>query len=405
MNKVRRIIIYSEEKKLSEREIARSLKIARDTVSEYLDKYKKSGITFENIKGMNDKELLLKLGCQSESRNEAKYETLVEEFPLISKEIKKVGVTLQILWEEYIKKNPEGYQYTQFCRHYSDWRKDSGELATMHINHKVGDKMFVDYAGKHLYITSKETGEKTPAEIFVGVLGGSLLTYVTATESQKKADWIKGNEGALRYIRGVPNAIVPDCLKSGVTDANRYDPEINAEYQDFADHYNTVILPARPASPKDKSLVENAVRIVYMWIYAALRDRIFYSLEELNIAIAEKLEDYNNRPMKKLKMSRWEFFNEVEKNSLQPLPNDYYSIRKFLTQTVPFIYHIEIPEDYHYYSVPHKYINRKVKIIYTSTAVEIYYQNERIAFHKRVFSRKDYTTLPEHMPPHHRWYS
>ena len=195
-----------------------------------------------------------------------------------------MGVTLQILWEEYIKKNPEGYQYTQFCRHYKEWRKDSGELATMHINHKVGDKMFVDYAGKHLYITSKETGEKTAVEVFVGVLGGSLLTYVTATESQKKADWIKGNEGALRYIGGVPKAIVPDCLKTGVTDANRYDPEINAEYQDFADHYNTVILPARPASPKDKSLVENAVRIVYMWIYAAIRDRIFYFLEELNAA-------------------------------------------------------------------------------------------------------------------------
>ena len=405
MNKARRIIIYSEEKQLSEREIARSLKVARDTVSEYLDKYKKSGLDSATVKTLNDKELLIKLGYFSENRNIEKYQILIEEFPEVSKEIKKTGVTLQKLWQEYIERNPSGYQYTQFCHHYSEWRKNSGELATMHIEHKAGEKMFVDYAGKKLYITSKETGEKTPVEVFIAVLGASLLTYVTATESQKKIDWISSNEKALRYFGGVPKAIVPDCLKTGINDAHRFDPEINAEYHDFADHYNTVILPARPAAPKDKALVENAVKIVYMWVYAAIRDKNFYSLDELNTVISEKLEDYNNREMKKLKMSRREFFNATEKIVLQSLPNDYYSIRKFLKQTVPFIYHIEIPEDYHYYSVPYRYINRKVKIIYTSTVVEIYYQNERIAFHKRVFSRKGYTTLHEHMPSHHKWYS
>ena len=272
------------------------------------------------------------------------------------------------------------------------------------MNHDAGDKMFVDYAGKKLCITDRETKKKIPVETFVATLGASLFTYVEATYSQKKDHWISSNENAIRYFGGSPRAIVPDCLKSGVTKANRYEPDINPEYSDFAGHYNTCILPARPARPKDKALVENAVKNVYFRIYAELSDRDFYSIQELNRAIAVELEKLNERPFQRRGISRRQLFEELEKKELRPLPKERYNRKKYLKRKVQYNYHIELAEDRHYYSVPWRLKGETVQVIYSDTAVEIYHKNKRAALHQRVKTGSRYTTVKEHMPPHHRFY-
>jgi transposase len=217
-----------------------------------------------------------------------------------------------ILWNEYQKKHPDCYSYSQFCYHFQVWRNAS--KVTMHIEHKAGDKMFVDYAGDKLAIVDRKTGKEQPAEVFVAILGASQLTYVEASFSQKSEDWIRSNERAFIYCGGVTQAIIPDNLKSGVTQSNRYEPGINIMFDDFAGHYQTVILPARVRRPQDKALVENAVNLVYQRIYAPLRNRIFYSLEELNEAIWDLLEQHNNTPFQRLKTSR----RELSKTKLIP---------------------------------------------------------------------------------------
>src|SRR5207249_10799423 len=221
--------------------------------------------------------------------------------------------TLELLWQEYKRENPSGYNRTQFCHHFRAWRETCPEL-TMHLEHKAGDRMFVDYTGKKLMVYDRTTGIRREVEILVAILGASQLTYAEATESQKMEDWIKGNEHALRYWGGVPHAIVPDCLKSAVEKGDKYEPDINPEYADFARHHNTVILPARPYSPKDKALAENAVKIIYQRVFAPLRDRICYSLEELNRAIRERVEGHNHTPFQRMKISRWDLFHQTERN-------------------------------------------------------------------------------------------
>jgi hypothetical protein len=274
----------------------------------------------------------------------------------------------------------------------------------MHIEHKAGEKMFVDYTGKKLKIYERITGKEKEVEVFVAILGASELTYVEATESQRKEDWLKANEHALSYFGGVPGQIVPDCLKSAVTKGNKYEPDINPVYADFARHYATVIVPARPHNPKDKAMVENAVKITYRRIFAPLRDRLFYSLEEINEAISDLLEEHNNTPFQRMKTSRRELFNEIEKAALRPLPKERYELKEFRRLKVPRNYHIEIREDNHYYSVPWQYKGKDVTVIYTASTVEIYHKSIRIALHKREKER-GYTTLKEHMPAQHRFYA
>jgi transposase len=273
----------------------------------------------------------------------------------------------------------------------------------MHIEHKAGDKAFVDFAGEKLQIANRLTGEITDVEVFVSILGASQLTYAEAVASQKKHDWIKVNIHALEYFGGVVRAIVPDCLKSAVNKPNPYEPEINPEYEDFARHYGTVILPARPARPKDKALAENAVRLVYSRIYASIRDRIFCSLGELNLAIREELEKHNNKPMQRPKVSRRQIFIESEKTALMPLPSERYEIRGFKKIKAQFNYHVYLSDDMHYYSVPHQYRGHQVKLIYTQSVIEIFHKHKRIAFHKRDRREGKYTTNPNHMPKDHRF--
>lgn len=273
----------------------------------------------------------------------------------------------------------------------------------MHIEHKVGDKMFVDFTGKKLEIVDESTGEINEVEVFVAILGSSQLTYVEAVRSQKKGDWIRANENAFQYFGGATHAITPDCLKSAVTKGNRYEPDINPDYNDFAVHYGTVVIPARPNRPKDKSLVENAVKITYQRIFAPLRDRVFFTLEELNEAIRDLLEEHNNRLMQKMKISRRQLFEETERNALLPLPVERYEFKRFQKAKVQFNYHVYLKEDKHYYSVPYRYKGREIRLIYTDFAVEMFHANIRIARHARNCTPHRYTTATEHMPSHHRF--
>jgi transposase len=275
----------------------------------------------------------------------------------------------------------------------------------MHLEHKAGDKLFVDYTGKKLSIVDRQTGEIRQVEVFVGILGASQLTYVEATESQNKEDFIGAVENALIFFGGVPKAIVPDNLKSAVAKSNKYEPILNETFEDFAHHYGTAILPTRANKPKDKALVEGAVKIIYTRIFAALRDQTFFSLQELNRAIQEKLDQHNKTPFQGKSHSRWQFFNEIEKSELAPLPQETYDFKKFSWTTVYKNSHVWLGEDKHYYSAPYRYVGEKVKVVYTKTRVEIYHKQVRIAFHSRDYSAYKYTTQKEHMPSTHQYVS
>ena len=401
MNKMRGIIRLSEGNGLSNRQIARALNISRPVVSQYLIDYKASGLSYDKIAVMNDDELM-DVFENNRKKESGKYQKLSEKFDYFVKELKKPGVTLDILWKEYKKENQDGYSRTQFCYYFQVWRNSSE--VTMHIEHKAGEKLFVDYTGKKLLVCDRKTGAGREVETMVAILGASQLTYAEAVESQKKEDWIKANEHALRYFGGVTQAIVPDCLKSAITNGNKYEADINPEYNDFARYYGTVILPARPDCPKDKALAENAVKIIYTRIFAPLRNSMFYSLEELNEAIWENLETHNNTMFQRMKISRWELFNETEKGALKPLPAEKYELRGFLNLKVQFNYHIAFSPDTHYYSVPWQNKGKRVTVIYTATSVEIYHKNIRIAFHQRDRTVNGYATLKEHMPPQHQFY-
>ena len=401
MKKIRGIIRLKETSELSERQIAKALNISRPVVAQYIKDFRSSGLTYEQTKKMPDSQLL-SLFEKKRSGN-AKYEKLVEKFPGYIQELKKTGVTLMILYTEYQKEHPEGYSYSQFCYHFQVWRNAS--KLTMHIDHKAGDKMFVDYAGDKLEIVDPKTGEIHSVEVFVAILGASQLTYVEASFSQKSEDWIRSNERAFLYFKGVTNAVVPDNLKSGVTNSNKYEPRINFMFNDFADHYGTVILPARVRRPQDKALVENAVKIVYQRIYAPLRNRTFFSLEELNEAIWVLLEQHNNTQFQRLKISRRGLFEKIEKQALKALPKERYAIKQCRELTVQFNYHVELREDRHYYSVPWQFKGKRVRVIYDDRIVAIYYDNIRIAQHKRDRAPNKYTTLHTHMPADHRNYA
>ena len=402
MNKIRETIRLHQEAGLSNRQIARTLGISRPSVSQYLTDYRSSGLSYSAIAAMSDDELVGMLEGVKIELSE-RYQDLSARFEYFVKELKRTGVTLDLLWHEYKREKPGGYNRTQFCHHFQVWRETDPEL-TMHLEHKAGEKMFVDYCGKKIMVYDRTTGEGQEVELLVAILGASQLTYAEATESQKKEDWIKANGHALRYYGVVPQAIVPDCLKSAVYKTDKYEPDINPEYADFARYHDTVILPARPATPKDKALAENAVKIIYQRVFAPLRDRIFHTLEEVNEAIGERLEVHNHTPFQRMKICRWELFEQTERHALKPLRPEAYELRRFLDLKVQFNYHIFFSPDKHYYSVPWRYSAKRVTVIYTTSSVEIYHKNIRIALHLRDYSANRYTTTKEHMPPHHLFY-
>ena len=386
---------------LGVRKIADALSVSKTAVSDYISGFKACDISYADTVKLTDSELY-ELLCGQKKKSK-RYRDLEENFPYFAKELKRKGVILKLLWEEYIEKNPGGYSYSQTAWHYRVWRQAS--RVTMHMEHKAGDKTYVDFAGEKFRIVDPKTGEVKEVEMFTSILGASQLAYVEALPSQRKEDWIRANENAFRKFGGVTAAIMPDQLRSAVKKPCKYEPDINPEYDDFAKHYGTVIFPARQAKPRDKALVEGLVKLAYQRILAPIRDEIFYSISDLNKRVFSLTDKHNNTPFQKLKVSRCELFLETEKDALLPLPSRRYEFKRFAFPTVGINYHIYISEDIHYYSVPYRLSGKKVKVIYSATSVEIYYDGRRIASHIRDRKRGGYTTKKDHMPPAHRYYA
>jgi transposase len=394
MRKVRKVITLHHQGK-SKVFISKYLSLSRNTVKKYIALYQLLNLSIEDINQKSDTQLEELFSNNKTVNPSPKLKAVYDFFPYMERELKKTGVTKHLLWEEYYKKHTGGLKISQFCEHYLRWSKKVNPV--MHMNHKAGDKMFVDYAGKTLELTDKDTGQITEVQFFVAILGASQYTYAEASMTQKKEDFIGSIENAMHYFKGVPAAIVPDNLRSAVTKSNRYEPTLNETFLDFADYYGTTILPARAYRPRDKSLAEGAVKILYQRIYPALRNKTFYKLKDLNEAIWKELQIHNDKKLTGRPTSRYELFKEVEQDKLSPLPLHRYQVKNLAFATVMQNGHVLLSRDKHYYSVPFTYIRKKVKIMYTESSVEVYYKYNRIALHKRSTKPFNYTTLKEHL--------
>lgn len=402
MSKIRQILRLQSQG-CSKLQIAAQTGIARNTLKKYIKEFTSSGLSFEEINGLSDKELE-DLFVKPEDRPlNKRLQILFSLFPAIEKELKRKGVTRQLLWKEYKTNHPDGVGLSQFKHYFSQWKAQVNP--TMHMEHKAGDKLYVDFAGDRLEIINEQTGERTPVEVFVAILGASQLTYVEAVLTQQKEDFIFACENALHYCCGVPAAIVPDNLKSAVSKSSKYEPTLNETFADFAEHYGTAILPARAYRPRDKALVENAVRIIYTRIYVKVKRQHFFTLQDLNLAILTALEEHNNAPLRGRNYSRRQQFDEVERAVLMPLPELRYELKKHQYATVAKNGHVGLSADKHYYSVPYRFIGKKVKLLYSRSSVEIFYNYERIALHERTKSAYRYTTEKDHMASTHRFVS
>jgi transposase len=325
------------------------------------------------------------------------------DWATVHHELKRKHVTLQILWDEYIERHPDGYRYSRFCELYRAW---AGRLSvTMRQSHAGGDKLFVDYAGDTVpVIIDRLSGKTRPAQIFVAVLGASNFTYAEASWTQALADWIGAHTRAIEAIGGVPNLLVPDNTKVAVIKACLYEPQVNRTYAEMAAHYNTAVLPARPRRPRDKAKVETAVLIIERWLLGRLRHRRFYSLAELNAAIGELLHRLNEeRPIRRLGVTRRALLEELDRPHLKELPSEAYSFAEWRLRRVGLDYHVEV--EAHFYSVPYRFARREVEVRLTPRTVEVFLKGERIAAHLRSSSNHRHTTVPDHMPSSHRRYA
>jgi transposase len=378
----------------SYRDIAASLNIGISTISDYLSRAKKIGLTWPFPEELSEEELYNKLFNPSDKKSAQRP---LPEWEDIHRELRKKGMTLQLLWREYKDIHPNGFGYTQFCTHYRRYVKSISPV--MRQPHKAGEKTFVDYAGMKVPWINPSTGELHEAEIFVGSLGASQYTFVEATATQQLPDWIQSHVRMWEYFGGVSDIAVPDNLRAGVRKAHRYDPDVNANYQHLSEHYGFAIVPARANEPKDKAKVENAVGWVERQILAPLRHITFTSIAEINAAIKPRLAKINGQPFQKMKTSRVELFETIDKPALKPLPPSAYQYVDWSKAKIHIDYHFVFKE--HFYSVPYNYIHREVDLCTTGTTIECFYQGKRIAAHARSYVRYQFTTLPDHMPPNH----
>jgi len=397
MRKIIEVIrLYSVHGK-SIRQIAKSCSVAHSTVREYLDRARQAGLTWPIDPGLDNSALeavlFPKRSLPADRRGMPPMEYLY-------KEMKRKGVTLQLLWYEYKQTNPEGYQYTQFCHHYRQWTRKLD--LTLRQEHRAGEKLFVDYAGQTVPIIDPSTGEVLQAQIFIAALGASNYTFAEASLAQDLPSWIRSHVHAFEFFGGVPDILVPDNLKAGVTHPCRYEPDLNPTYHDLAQHYRTTVIPARRGHAKDKAKVESAVLVAERWILAALRNHTFFSQAELNRCIAEKLRELNNRRFKKLDGTRRTLFEAVDKPALKPLPSIPYEYAEWRKAMVNVDYHVVA--DRHYYSVPYQLVREHVEVRMTSTTVEVFFKNKRVASHPRSYRQGGFTTLSQHMPKSHQRY-
>lgn len=386
----------------SNRKIGSALGISRNTVNTYMKRFKASEYSCKQLLGF-DNTALTELFPSQTTLDTQRHDELMKYFEEVNKARNHPGFTFLFHYQEYVQTVSNPYSYTQFMEHY--WRKYAKLKGSMKLEHEAGAEMYIDFAGKRLEITNKQTGELTSVETFVSILPNSQYTYVEATRSQKKEDLIACCENALRFYGGVPKAIVSDNLKSAVTRASKYEPIINRSFKDFARHYNCVVSPTRSYSPQDKALVENAVHLVYQRIYYPLREMTFFSLEELNLEIKRLLENYNKLLFQRKEASRRELFQSVERQYLNPLPQETYELKDYKRAKVQKMGYVYFSPDKSYYSVPYRFIGKSTLIHFTKSMVEVYYNHQRIALHKRSFSKGSYITNKDHLSSTHKSYS
>lgn len=396
MKKLKELLRLKWECQLSNRMIGRAIHVSPSTVSYYTRAFKASGLEWPLEANWGDKELMAHLEpyCQQlklQTQTKASLNCIE-----IHQELKRTGVTLQLLWEEYKSKlGNKAYSYSEYCRRYRDWVKQL--KPNLRQTYKVGEKCFVDYAGPKIPILVN--GEIKEAIIFVGVLAASNYTFAKAYFTKSLPDWCNAHVSMFEFFGGLPLMVIPDNEKAGVKRACYYEPELNAQYEALANHYQITVLPTRPYHPKDKAKVETAVLIVERWLMARLRNQTFFTLAELNEAIAKLLIFLNEKHFKKLPGSRKSHFEEYEKKALRPLPKESYEFAEVQEALVGLDYHVEIKG--HFYSVPYLLIKKRVQYRLSSHTIEIFYQRERIASHERSFILGGHTTLPQHMPKGH----
>lgn len=379
----------------SQSEIARTIGVSKATVWDYLERAKRAQLSFERATAMSDAALEALLFPPLPPSGQPRP---VPDWASVHRELRKPGVTLDLLWNEYKARAPEGYGYSWFCGHYQDW---AARLpVTLRQTHAPGEKLFIDYSGNKLGIIDPDTGEIREAELFVATFGASNYTYAEATWTQQLEDWIGSHVRALTFFGGCPQILVPDNLKSGVHKADFYDPVINRSYGELAAYYSVAVIPARPRKPRDKPKVEQSVLLVQRWILARLRNQRLFSLEEANRAIAGLLVAFNTRPFKKLPGCRRSAFEELDLPALRPLPERPYQFAQWKLARVGIDYHIELGQ--HYYSVPYRYAREQVDVRYTRTTVEIFHRGQRIAAHARSDRQGHHSTITAHMPAHHQ---
>lgn len=395
MRKIKEILRLKWEAGLTARQIAQSLTISHSTVLDMLRRAEQAGLEWP-LPDTDEATLEARLYPANPQPAAKRPEP---DMAYIHTELRRKGVTLQLLWEEYKLVYPDGLQYSQFCERYRQW---AGKLDLVFRQvHRAGEQMQVDYVGDTVpVVVNRITGEVRHAYIFVAVLAASNYTYAEATWAQDLRSWITSNCRAFEFFGGVTEIVVPDNLKSGVTKPCRYEPDLNPTYQEMASYYGTAVIPARPHKPKDKAKVENAVLVVERWILAALRNRTFFSLEELQKAVLEALEQLNNKPFQKLEGSRRTLFETLDKPALKPLPPTRYEFAEWRKAKVNIDYHVEV--DHNYYSVPYQLVQQQVDVRLTTTTVEILHGSKRVASHRRASGRGVFSTQDEHRPASHQ---
>lgn len=384
---------------LGDRAVAQGCSVSRSTVSKYVRRAREAGLSWPLPEGMTEEELARRLF--PEARETETGRKVLPDWVQVHQELKRKGVTLRLVWEEYKQAHPQGLQYTQFCVHYRRWR-DALDLP-MRQSHKAGEKLFVDYCGHTVPVRNAKDGSTREAQIFVAVLGASNYTYAEACWTQTLPEWLMAHAHAFAFFGGAPALIVPDNLKAGVTKPDRYEPEINRSYEDLAQHYGCAVLPARVRRPKDKAKVEKGVQDVERRILAPLRHRSFFSLQELNDALSVLLLQYNAQPFQKLPGSRLSLFEQLDKPSLLPLPQQPYEYAQWLKARVNIDYHVAL--EGHFYSVPYQLVNETLELRLTATTVECFHKSRRVASHLRSPQRGQHTTVHEHMPKSHQQFA
>lgn len=403
MLQIRRIIQLKEHGQ-SNRGISVKLHIARDTVNDYVNRFKLSGKSNRELLKLDDEQLaLLILEPKQEPIKDEKYLDLQNRMEYFSVELTKSKTTKQILWEEYRVQVPDGYSHSQFCEHLSRYLES--RKAVMHFEHDPGALMEFDFAGDPLYYVNIQTGELIKCPVLVCRLPCSNYSYVEALPSQKREHLIVSLGRALTYLGGVPMSVKTDNMRQIVKKANRYEPSFDLLAEQWALHYDTNLTAARVGKPRDKASVESGVNTTYYRIYASLRNQIFHSLNDLNVGVSKENEKLNRRNFQGQDYSRYDKFMSLEQACLRPLPETPFVIKNSQSCKVRPNYHVKLREDEHFYSVPHKYIRQQITIIYDTDNVEVYLKNyQRIASHKREYRKGGYTTIPEHMPSSHQHY-